>query len=209
MRTTEIRNMIQKAVSDEERTGQLANALSQLARQGGVNADKQEIESAVSFVREYIEHVPQYLEQGTVVAMQLGLDAEMRQVSRDLENYWFEANDIIPDHLGLMGLMDDAYATLVLLQSLSDYCQAAFGRPLLQQNYTQPNQGMRRLIGEPAASMLEQHVGIILGNAMMQRMMGQLVNHGFPGFGASPDPIWGNASVEEIANVRLGALGIF
>lgn len=208
MRTAEIRSMIQQAISDEERTGRLANTLGQLARQSGANPSEQEVQSAVSFVRQYVEHVPQYLEQGGVVAMQLGLDAEMRQVLRELEDYWFEANDIIPDHLGLMGLMDDAYASFVLLQSLSDYCQAAFGRPLLQQNYTQPNQGMRRLIGEPAASMLEQRVGIIVGNAMMQRRLGQIVNHGFPGFGESPDPIWGNASVEEIANARLGALGI-
>ena len=161
----------------------------------------------MSFVREYIEHVPYYMEQGAGVAAQLGLGAEMNQMLEGLENYWFEANDVIPDHLGLMGLLDDAYASLFLLQSLSDYCQATHGRPLLQQNFTHANQIIHILIGEPGATQLEQTVGVEIANAMMQRVIGQVVNAGFA-FGAAPDPIWGNASVDEIVNTQMGAMGI-
>ena len=114
MRTDEIRKMIEKGVSDEEQTGRLATAIGQLARQNGMNPSKQEIQGAVSFAREYVEHVPYYLEQGDSAAKQLGLAAEMGQMLRELEAYWFEANDIIPDHLGLMGLTDDAYASQIL-----------------------------------------------------------------------------------------------
>lgn len=207
MRIDEIRKMIEKGVSDEEQTGRLANAIGQLARQNGMNPSKQEIQGAVSFAREYVEHVPYYLEQGDSAAKQLGLAAEMGEMLRELEAYWFKANDIIPDHLGLMGLTDDAYASLLLLQSLSDYCQATLGRPLLQQNLTQANQAMRQLIGEQAASLLEQGVGITVANAMMQRVISQVAGAGFA-FGAGPDPIWGNASIDEIVDTRLGAMGV-
>ena len=103
--------------------------------------------------------------------------------------------------------MDDAYATLVLLQSLSDYCQSTFSQPLLHQNLTAANQGIQGLIGDPIVSILEQRVGITMANAMMHRILGQITNAGFS-FGAGPDPIWGNASIDEIVNARLGAMGV-
>lgn len=207
MRTNEIRKMIEEAVTDEVKTGRLAEAIRNMARQNGANPSEQEVQGAVSFVREYVEHVPYYMEQGANAAAQLGLGAEMGQMLGELETYWFEANDVIPDHLGLMGLTDDAYASLVVLQSLSDYCQATLGRPLLQQNFTQANQVIRGLIGEPGASILEQRVGVTVANAMMQRVIGQVVGSGFA-FGAGPDPMWGNASVDDIVNARLGAMGV-
>ncbi len=207
MRANEIRKMIEEAVTDEVKTGRLAEALRNMARQNGANPSEQEVQGAVSFVREYVEHVPYYMEQGANAAAQLGLGAEMGQMLGELETYWFEANDVIPDHLGLMGLTDDAYASLVVLQSLSDYCQATLGRPLLQQNFTQANQVIRGLIGEPGASILEQRVGVTVANAMMQRVIGQAVGAGFA-FGAGPDPMWGNASIDDIVNARLGAMGV-
>ncbi len=208
MRTNEIRKMIEEAVTDEAKTGRLAETIHSMARQNGANPSEQEVQGVVKFVREYVEHVPYYMEQGANAAAQLGLGAEMGQMLGELETYWFEANDVIPDHLGLMGLTDDAYASLVVLQSLSDYSQATLGRPLLQQNFTQANQVIRGLIGEPGASILEQRVGVTVANAMMQRVLGQVVGAGFA-FGAGPDPIWGNASIDDIVNTRLGALGIF
>lgn len=207
MRTNEIRKMIEEAVTDEVKTGRLAEAIRNMARQNGANPSEQEVQGAVSFVREYVEHVPYYMEQGANAAAQLGLGAEMGQMLGELETYWFEANDVIPDHLGLMGLTDDAYASLFVLQSLSDYCQATLGRPLLQQNFTQANQVIRGLIGEPGASILEQRVGVTVANAMMQRVIGQVVGAGFA-FGAGPDPMWGNASIDDIVNARLGAMGV-
>ena len=107
-----------------------------------------------------------------------------------LEAYWFDPNDVIHDHLGLLGVTDDAYASLLLLQSVSDYCQATSARPLLQQNLTVVNQAIRGFIGEPGASVLDQQVAITLTTAGMQRMMGQIVNQGFQF--SQPDPVWSN-----------------
>jgi uncharacterized membrane protein YkvA (DUF1232 family) len=207
MRTHKIRSMIRDAVADEERTGRLAKAIREVARQRGAKPTNQEVQNIVTLAREYIEHVPLLLEQGTNAAKQMGLGKEMGQIAQELESYWFEANDLIPDHLGLLGLMDDAYATLSLLQSLSDYCRNEFGRSLLPQDLTAANQGMRQLIGDPVVSILDQRVGITLANAMMQRLMSQVIGGGFA-FPAAPDPIWGNASIDEIVTARLGAMGV-
>jgi hypothetical protein len=133
----------------------------------------------------------------------------MGQMLQELEAYWFEANDLIPDDQGLLGLLDDAYATLILLQAISDYSQATFGRPLLQQNMTAANQGMRGIIGDPIVSILEQRVGLTMANAMMHRILGQIANTGFSfsGFSGGRDPMWGNASMDDIVTARLGAMG--
>jgi len=208
MRIKKIRRMIEKALDDEDRKGQLANLLRQLAHQNGAAPSPAEINGAVAFVREYVEHVPMYLEQAHAAAKQVGLANEIAQMTSELESYWFEKNDVIPDHHGLVGIMDDAYASLLLLQSVSDYCQTAAGRPLLQQNLTQANAAIHTMIGEPAASHLAQLVGVTVANAMMQRVMGQIASSGAFSFGAGPDPIWGNASVDEIVNTKLGAMGV-
>jgi hypothetical protein len=207
MRTREITRMIQDAVADEQRTGRLGSIFEQLARQHGAAPTRADVQGVVQLVREYVEHVPVFLEQGASAARQVGLTNEVGQMLQELEAYWFETNDLIPDHLGLAGLMDDAYATLLLLQSLSNYCQATFGRPLLEQDLTAANQGMRGLIGDPVVSVIEQRVGVTVANAMMQRALGQIAGAGFS-FRAQPDPIWGNASIDDIVTTRLGAMGV-
>ncbi len=208
MKTQQIRKMIQHAVDDEKRTGRLAEALRTMARQNGKNPTKKETQGVVDFVREYVEHVPYYLEQGTAAAQHAGLGAEMTQMVTQLESYWFDSDDAIPDHLGLFGLMDDAYASLILLQGMSDYVQASAGRPLLERNLTEMNQLIRQLIGQPVASHLEARVGVTISQAMMQRLLTQVAAGGAFAFGGGPDPIWGNASVDEIVNARLGAMGV-
>ncbi|MBS1791340.1 MAG: hypothetical protein JST85_26750 [Acidobacteria bacterium] len=179
MRTVEIKKKIQDAVADEQRNGRLRKAFEESARQRGIPSTQEDLQKAVGFVQGYIELVPLFLEQGASTAQQLGLGAEMGQMLQELEQYWFEENDLMADRLGLLGLMDDAYASLLLLQSLSDYCQVTFKRPLLQQNLTAANQSMRALIGDPPVSMLEQKVGVAVANAMMQRIMSQVATAGF------------------------------
>lgn len=207
MRTEEITGMIRAAVSEEQRSGRLAGVVVQCARQRGMTPTPQEVQGVVSFIREYAEHVPALLDQAEASARQLGVGSEVGQMLQELERYWFEPNDLIPDHLGLAGLMDDAYASLFLLQSLSELCRMLHGRPLLQQDLKPANVAIRAIIGDPVVSLLEQRVGVTIANATMSRVLEQVVNAGF-WVGSTPDPIWGNASIEEIASVRLGAMGV-
>lgn len=204
MRTAEISKMIEKAVADEEQTGHLAGAVERVAKQNGKQPDQEAIRGAVAFIREYIEHVPEYLEQGSAAAQQLGLQNEWAQMAGALEAYWFDPNDVIHDHLGLLGVTDDAYASLLFLQGLSDHCQATSARPLLQLDLTVVNQAIRGFIGEPGASVLDQQVEITLTSA--HATMGEIVNQGFQL--SQPDPVWGDASMDEIVTARLGALGV-
>lgn len=207
MSTKQIKSMIQDAIKDEKRTGRLASTIRTVARNNGANPTKQQIEGVVNFVKEYTQHVPYYLEQGIVAARQVGLVHEMNQMMSELEVYWLEEEDLIPDHLGLIGIMDDAYASLLLLQSLSDYCKGTTGRPLLAQDLTLGNQLIRQLIGEPAASILDQRVGVTLGQAMMNQLATQFATSELM-VGSGPDPYWGGVSLDEYVDIQMGALGV-
>jgi uncharacterized membrane protein YkvA (DUF1232 family) len=206
MNTAKIRKMIEAGAKDEAKTGRFAD----LVRKVSPQATEEQVRNTVTFVREYAQHVPLYMEQATAAAAQAGLAGEMQQMTAALQSYWDDPNDLIPDRLGLVGLMDDAYASMFLLQAVSDYCRTTFGRPLLEQDLKPANQLMRNLIGEPVAPNLEARVGITIGQAMMQRMLQQLAAGAFSfGFGRNvPDPIWGNASIDDIVKARMGAMGI-
>ncbi len=204
MKTADISRMIDEAVADEEQTGHLAGAVERVAKENGADLDQQAIEGVVAFIREYIEHVPKYLDQGAAAAKELGLQKEWAQMARALEGYWMDPNDVIHDHLGLLGVTDDAYASLLFLQSLSDDCQATSGRPLLPHDLTAANQAIRAFIGEPGASVLDAEVAITLTTS--ERITGQLVGEGLQFSGQ--DPVWGDASVDEMLSAKLGAMGL-
>lgn len=210
MRTQKIQRMINQAIEDEKRTGRLADIFWAMAKSNGKLPSQADIDGLVLFVQQYVQHVPHYMEQGLIVAQQVGLGTEMNLMAGQLEAYWLEKNDFIPDNLGLVGIMDDAYASMLLLQSVSDYCQATAGKPLLEpgHNVTQANQLIRGLIGEPMASQLDSQVGVTITQTLMKKIIGQFSGAAGFNFGGGSDPIWGNASIEEIANVRLGAMGV-
>ena len=71
------------------------------------------------------------------------------------------------------------------------------------------NAFVRYLIGEPYSSILDSHVAATLDSPAVQQNMEQMmaamdqIN-----LAAGPDPIWGYASAAEIADVRLGAMGV-
>jgi hypothetical protein len=87
--------------------------------------------------------------------------------------------------------------------------QQRSGRPLISLDLAPANRHARLLIGEPFASQLDMRVQQVMGGPSVQSMleMPMRVGVAMPTFNV-PDPIWGNASIDEIVNTRLGAMGI-
>src|SRR5262245_34965045 len=208
MRAREIRKLIHEATEDEEATGRFADLLRRTAVENGASVSGEQIKDVVQFVRDYIEHVPVYLEHGYAAAKRLGLAPEMSQMLGEIEMYWFTPDDLIPDHLGLIGVMDDAYASLCLLHALSECCKSVAGQSLLEHDIAAANRGIRNLIGEPVASHIEQKVRVTIDSAHVQRALQRIATDKPVSFGTDSDPIWGNTSLEELVDMRLGALGL-
>ena len=208
MRPADMLQQIEKAAAEERRTHALRDVMAKLARANGFSPTRKELDGGIDFIVEYIQHVPGLMTSMQREAERLGAQAHIIPLLTACEEYWDNGMDIIPDHLGLVGLMDDGYYVLSILQAVANQYREANGRPLLGLDMTQANQVMRQMIGEPHASILDQHIGMALAAPMMNQFFSSFQSFTFNRPFVDRDPIWGNASVDEIVNVRMGALGI-
>ncbi|MGD8930736.1 MAG: hypothetical protein PVI22_17370, partial [Lysobacterales bacterium] len=88
----------------------------------------------------------------------VGLEDEMQRIIEMVTSYWVEGDDVIPDELGAIGLLDDAYCSLSSLQAVSDHYRLQTGKHLFPNDLNAANRAVRRIIGEPYASELDRIV---------------------------------------------------
>jgi hypothetical protein len=206
-----VQRQIERAVRDEEMSGRLRRALREHAVRHGRVAGERELDRAVEFVVDYVRHVPALMRDGLESATIAGLEREMGEVLEEAASYWAMEEDIIPDRLGLLGVLDDAYCSLTLMQSISDRHEVETGRRLFSPDLRSANEAVRKLVGEPLASRLDMYVGSRLDADPMLQMVRALTSLDRDGGGLSisaPGPIWGDASVEDVVRTRLGDVGL-
>jgi hypothetical protein len=120
------------------------------------------------------------------------------------EDYFLSPDDIIPDHYGLVGLLDDAYLTHMLMEAISDRHKSQTGRSLLPTDAHETNTFVRRLIGEPFVSILDKHVATTLDGLSEKRIIKQILAAlAQMNLSSVPQPIWGNAPVTEMIGLRI------
>ncbi len=145
----------------------------------GIDPDDAERARAIEhFVRGYIMTVPRILEAASDQAKRSGMGERMDEVLGWVGAYWFDESDVIPDHLGLHGLLDDAYCSLRLLEKLSDEAVAARLRPIVDDDLATANWLAYRLIGEPDNEALEHHVAAAIGDEGLLGNLARLAEHG-------------------------------
>jgi uncharacterized membrane protein YkvA (DUF1232 family) len=178
----------------------------QVANARGCRPTTKDLDGALAFIRDYIAHVPETMDAIAAAAPQLGNAVPLQHLLSVSEQYWFAALDIIPDHIGLTGLLDDAYYVLTLMHGVSEGYRQRTGTSLLTPNLGPANVIMRAVIGEPHASVLDAAIQAVQQGPTIEALINQVV--GMMGRPMSvPDPIWGNASIDEIVNARMGMMG--
>jgi uncharacterized membrane protein YkvA (DUF1232 family) len=150
--------MIAELCSDENTESELRDLLAVVAESHGAQASEENLATGSRFITAYIEQVPYMMTVAWTAAHTVGLEAEMASILEMVNSYWIEGDDIIPDELGAIGLLDDAYCSLTSLQAVSDHYRLQTGKYLFPDDLTAANRAMRRIIGEPYASELDQIV---------------------------------------------------
>ena len=210
MQTERIRALIEEGKVIERETGMLRQAVINLARVNGQNVSELEVQKVVDFVCEYIEHAPALMLLIEEEASNNDQQNDVQPILDATEDYFLSPDDIIPDHFGLVGLLDDAYLTHSLMQAISDRHMSQSGKSLLPLEAHQINVFVRRLIGEPFVSILDDHVSATLGASTMQQNINRILRAlGKLNLHARPDPIWGDAPASEIAGARLQTMVVF
>jgi len=153
-----IENMIAEHTGDADADATLCDLLAVVADRAGVNPGPDEIALGVRFVCAYLEQVPYMIKVAWTAAATVGLEKEMTRILDSVRSYWVENDDVIPDQLGIIGLLDDAYCSLTSLQAVSDHYRLQTGKHLFPNDLTAANRAMRRIIGEPYVTELDRIV---------------------------------------------------
>lgn len=158
IRMGEIRSLIDEAKAIERTTGVLYRAVIELARQNGMRIGALEAGKVIDFVTDYIEQAPALMAAVESAVATTVQEPEVMPLLEAIEEFFLADDDIIPDHFGLAGLLDDAYLAHSLLAAASADFETQSGRTLLPEEAARANRFIRRLIGEPFASILDEHV---------------------------------------------------
>lgn len=208
METAQIKNMITAQFADPHAAMDLQELLAVVAEREGAKPNDTELARGASFIYGYIEQVPYMLTVAWTSAKSVGLEAEMESILAMVESYWIEDDDVIPDSLGIIGLLDDAYCSLLSMQTMSDYYQLQTGKFLFPEDLTTANTIMRKIIGEPYATELDNIVSKAVHDANVKEAVKLLASPAKQKLFASQATIWNHGPVKELPVGQLTGLGL-
>jgi len=187
---------------------ELQDLLAVVAEREGVSAEQEDLEYGSRFVNGYIEQVPYMMKVAWTAASNVGLEKEMERILEMVESYWLEGDDIIPDELGVIGLLDDAYCSLTSMQAVSDHYRLQTGKHLFPDDLSAANMVMRKIIGEPYASELDRIVIRTMMETGLINAVQSLANVEKRFNFAANTTIWSHGPAGELDIGGLGKLGL-
>lgn len=207
MNSNDIRRAIREGFEHETRTQNVAKVLNALP------LSQQARTECLAFIRAYVQETPDLMDAAFEGARTAGLTNQIQPLFDAAFGYWAKPQDLIPNHLGLIGLTDDAYLTHSLMDQVSARHQQETGRPLFSLDLQAANQAMRNIIGEPVATLLDQIVVQTVGGPSIQGVLQQLLTlgmslppAGYPG--ALGRAQLERARIDDEVDIRLGAMGV-
>lgn len=204
METAKLNEMIDTAIAIEAKDGHLANLLEERARERGETLGETERREALELFEGYIRSVPLLLAAAAKSAVGTPVEAVMTQVIAASVAYWDEEEDLVPDHLGVLGLLDDAYFTLRILQLVSRRLSEESGHVLVKDDLTALDAVVCDIIGEQLADVLDELVMLSLSNTPVDELIAKVSEHaGNFQFNTAQTSFTG-LSVEDLVDARLG-----
>lgn len=198
-----IRAQVRTAMETEERTQQLAVHLAQVLVQKGVAVTPQTLTEARGHVINYIQHVPDLLDELAASAEAQGLTDQVEPLLHSVTAYFENPDDLVPDSLGLIGLVDDAYLAYSALLQINQLAVQQCGQELVADNLQEINQIIELLLGPELVTQLQQRALTELGGQdelSPWLNIGKAVLGGLVAYGAYR--MITNAAEQQTANVQ-------
>jgi len=208
MDTKSIESLINEICSDSYAAQDLHDLLAVIAVRNGIDPDEKELERGTRFVIAYVEQVPYMLKVAMTAAANVNLVETMTAVVETVLTYWEQDEDVIPDHLGIIGLLDDAYCSLVTLQTVSDHYQLQSGKHLFPDDLTTANRVMRKIIGDPYVDELDQFVSSTVKSAGVMQAIKGLASEDKRRAVETRANIWNHGPAGEMPLGELKGLGL-
>lgn len=208
MDTTSIERLIREICGDSHAAQDLNDLLAVIAVRNGIDPDDKELDRGTRFVIGYVEQVPYMLKVAMTAAANVGLVDTMTRIVATVLSYWEQDEDVIPDHLGIIGLLDDAYCSLVTLQAVSDHYQLQTGKHLFPDDLTTANKVMRKIIGDPYVGELDQFVSSTVKDAGVMQAVKALASADKRRSVEARANIWNHGPAGEMPVDQLKGLGL-
>jgi len=208
MDTAQIQNIIARQFADPQSAMDLQKLLKVVADRHNAKPGAMDLAHGSSFIYNYLEQVPYLLTVAWTSAKNVGLEDEVTSILKMVESYWIKDDDVIPDSLGIFGLLDDAYCSLSSLQTLSDLYRQQSGKHLFPDDLTAVNQVMRKIIGEPYTTELDDLVSEAIADAKVAEAVKWLASPEKQQLLDSQATIWNHGPVSELPVSQLKGLGL-
>ena len=203
MDTSSLHEQIETAVAIEAKEGHLANYLADRAAERGVPFTDRQRREALELFENYIRSVPELLAGAMASAAGTPVEATMAKVMQAAVVYWDEPDDLVPDQLGVLGLLDDAYFSLRLLQLVSARLREESGQTLVNDDLSALDSVVRDILGEQLADVLDELVVLSLSNAPVDELIATIAEHSGGFTLASAQTSFTGLSVVELVEERL------
>ena len=208
MDTAQIQNIISRQFADPQSALDLQKLLRVVADRQGAQPSAMDLAHGSSFIYSYLEQVPYLLTVAWTSARNVGLETEVTSILKMVESYWIEDDDVIPDSLGIFGLLDDAYCSLSSMQTLSDLYRMQSGKHLFPDDLTAANKVMRKIIGEPYTTELDELVDKAIADAQVENAVKWLTSPEKQQLLDSQATIWNHGPVSQLPVSQLKGLGL-
>ncbi|MFT4552952.1 MAG: uncharacterized membrane protein YkvA (DUF1232 family) [Chlamydiales bacterium] len=202
-----IHQQIDDAINSEKQSGNLVKMLCGFSKDKGEEKNPEELEEIPTFIEDYVKHSPILMTLIHKEAEKSGVIEDVIPILDVASKYFLIETDVIPDHLGLVGLLDDAYFTNRLIQEVSDRYKEKSGKGLIQINMSSANSFVRRLIAEPRASFLDEMVDEAINGTKIMNCL-QVLALNSPDFGNLPAPSWNEKNIKDLVDLSMVKLGI-
>jgi len=208
METAQIQKIIADQFADPKSVADLHKLLKAVAEQEKACPNEVDLAHGSVFVYNYIEQVPYMLLIAWTSAKSVGLEAETKGILEMVKSYWIEDDDVIPDSLGIIGLLDDAYCSLSSMQTISDLYRMQSGKHLFPDDLTAANKVMGKIIGEPYTAELDEIVRKAVEDGQVRESVKLLASPEKQRQIDSEATIWNHGPVSESPVSQLSGLGL-
>ena len=207
MKTKQITGQIKREIEKDKKSHSLAALMKDNIRNSGGKPDADSIERAVGFFYTYLLLVPTITNQTISAARKANILNLVQPLIGIIEDYFVNPNDLLPDRSGLFGLIDDAYFSLKMIQVISEEYARQAGVPLISFNLAPFNDSVRGVLGDNIAQPIELAIIGAFQSQTVQNPFMQLINQ-YNSTMFIDHPMYGTCSVSDVANARLGAMGV-
>jgi uncharacterized membrane protein YkvA (DUF1232 family) len=180
MYTDSIRKQIRQAWDDEARSGAFAGLIRQQLDRSGAPAgdDGSTVHDILHHWRAQLELVPDLFQNLHDAAEEAGIAAQVDPVLETAQHYFLDPDDVLPDHHGVLGLLDDMYLALSVIHAVSEAQRQRAGQPLMDADLTDLIEAVRPLFTGPRLAALDQRIGRSLSRPELARSIEDLASAG-------------------------------